>query len=91
MQLRIQIQQMCHLRLMGQHDGTVVGTAASQLQGPGLNSGLRSLSVWSLHVLPMSVWVSSGAPVSSHILKDVLVRCIDPNRCRTVATLRISQ
>ena len=31
------------------------------------------------------------APVSSHILKDVLVKCIDPNRHWTVATRGISQ
>ena len=28
-----------------------------------------------------------GAPVSPLILKDVLVRCLDPNRRRTVVTI----
>ena len=50
--------------------GTVVSTAASQRQGPRFDSWLGSLSVRSLHVLPMSAWVSSHCP------KDVLVRCI---------------
>jgi len=40
--------------------GTVVSTAALQLQGPGFVSRLGSLSVWSLHILPVSAWVSSG-------------------------------
>ena len=39
---------------------TVVSTAVSQLQGPGFDSRLGSLSVRSLHILPVSVWVSSG-------------------------------
>ena len=42
-----------------QHSGTVISTVASQRQGPGFNSGLGSLSVWSLHILPVSAWVSS--------------------------------
>ncbi|MGH0190867.1 UNVERIFIED_CONTAM: hypothetical protein FKN15_051967 [Acipenser sinensis] len=33
--------------------GTVVSVAASQLQGPGCDSDLRGLSVWSLHVPPV--------------------------------------
>ena len=44
--------------------------AASQLQRPGFDSRLGSLSVWSLHALPVSAWVSSRSP------KDVLVRWI---------------
>ena len=36
------------------------GTAASQRQGPGFNSWLGSLSVWSLHILPVSALASSG-------------------------------
>ena len=32
-----------------------------------------------------------GAPVSSHSLKDMLVRWIDPNRHRSMATRGISQ
>ena len=52
---------------MGQHGGTVVSTAASQRQGPGFDSRLGSLSVWSLHILPVSAWISPPcAPVSSH-------------------------
>ena len=38
----------------------MVSAAASERQGPGFNSGLGSLSVWSLHVLPVFAWVSSG-------------------------------
>ena len=53
-----------------------VSAAASQHQGPGCDSQLGSLSVRSLHVLPVSAWVSSGAPVSSHSPKGVLVRWI---------------
>ena len=45
---------------LGQHGGTVVSTAASQLQGAGFDFWLGSLSVPSLHVLPVSAWVSSG-------------------------------
>ena len=40
--------------------GTVVSTAASQRQGSAFDSRLGSLSVWSLHILPVSVCVSSG-------------------------------
>ena len=44
-------------------NGTVVSTAASQRHGPRFDSLLGSLSVWSLHILPVSAGV---APVSSH-------------------------
>jgi len=44
----------------GRHGGTVVSTAASQRQGPGFNSSLGSLSVWSSHILAVSAWVFSG-------------------------------
>jgi len=43
---------------------------------PGFNSGLRSLSVWSLHVLPVSAWVSSGCSGFVPYSKDVQVRLI---------------
>ena len=56
--------------------GTVVSTAASQCQGAGFDSRLGSLSVQSLHVLPMSAWVSSGRSGFLPQSKDVLVRCI---------------
>ena len=54
----------------------MVSTAASQLQGPGFNSRLGSLSMWSLHILPMSVWVSSGCSGFLPQPKDVRVRLI---------------
>merc|ERR1712168_994532 len=47
----------------GKHGGSVVSTAASQQEGPGFDSQLGQglgLSVWSLHVLPVLAWVSSG-------------------------------
>ena len=56
--------------------GTVVSTAASQRQGPGFDSRLGSLSVWSLHVLPVSVWVSSGCSGFLPQSRYVQVRCI---------------
>jgi len=40
---------------------------------PGFDSRLGSLSVWSLHILPVSAWVSSGFLPQS---KDVQVRLI---------------
>ena len=55
------------------YGGTVVSTAGSQLQGPGFDSWLGSLSVWSLHVLPVSVWVSSGCSGFLPQSKDVRV------------------
>ena len=54
----------------------MVSTAASQRQGPGFNSGLRSLPVWSLHVLPVSTWVSFGCSGFPSQSKDVQVRLI---------------
>ena len=56
--------------------GTVVSAAASQRQGPGFNSGLGSLSVRSLHVPPVSAWVSSGCSGFLPQSKDVRVRGI---------------
>jgi len=55
---------------------TVVSTAASQLQGTGFNSQLGSLSVWSLHILRVSVWVSFGCSGFLPQSKDVQVRWI---------------
>ena len=46
----------------GRHGSTVVSAVASQLQRPGFDSRLGSLSVWSLHILLVS--------------KDVRVRLI---------------
>ena len=60
----------------GRHGGTVVITAASQRQGPGFNSSLASLCVWSLHVPPVSAWVSSGCSGFPPQSKDVWVRLI---------------
>ena len=45
------------------HGGAVVSTAASQREGPEFKSPswlVQGLSVWSLHVLLVSVWVLSG-------------------------------
>ena len=44
-----------NLNVLEKHSGTVVSTAASQCQGPWFDSQLGSLSVWSLHILPVSV------------------------------------
>jgi len=52
----------------------VVSTAASQLQGPGFDSLLGSLSVWSLHILTVSAWVSYGCSGFLLHSKDVQVR-----------------
>lgn len=42
-----------------------------------LHLGLHgSLSLWSLHILPLPVWVSPGAPVYSLKSKAVLVKLI---------------
>ena len=54
----------------------MVSIAASQRQGPGFNSGLGSLSVWSLHILPPSAWDSSGCSGLLPQSKDVKVRLI---------------
>ena len=60
----------------GRHGNTVISTAASQLQGPGFDSRLGSLSVWSLHILLVSAWVSSGCSGFLPQSKDVRVRLI---------------
>ena len=52
----------------------MVGTAASQ--GPRFDSRLGSLSVWCLHVLPVSAWVSSGCSGFLPQSKDMQVRWI---------------
>ena len=54
----------------------MVSTAASQLQGPGFDSQLGSLSVWSLYILPVSAWVSSGCSGFLPQSNDVHVRLI---------------
>ena len=54
----------------------MVSNDASQHQGPGFDSQLGSLSVQSLHVLPVSAWVSSRSSNFLPQSKDVLVRCI---------------
>ena len=54
----------------------MVSTATSQCQGPGFDSQLGSLSVWSLHVLPVSAWVSSGCSGFLPHSKDVRIRLI---------------
>ena len=61
---------------VGRHGSTVVSTAASQLQGSGFDSRLGSLSVWSLHILLVSAWVSSGCSGFLPQSKDVQVRLI---------------
>ena len=58
------------------NSGIVVSTAASQRQGPRFNSGLGSLSVWSLHILLVSAWVSSGCSGFLPQSKDERVRLI---------------
>ena len=52
----------------------MVSTAASQRQGPGFDSQLGSLSVRTFS--PCLRGFPPDAPVSSHNLKDVLVRWI---------------
>jgi len=54
----------------------VVNTAASQCQGLGFDSWLGSLSMQSLHILPVSAWVSSGCSSFLSQPKDVQVRLI---------------
>ena len=54
----------------------MVSTAAPQHQGPGFDSGLGSLSVWSLRFLPVSAWVSSGCSSFLPHSRDVQVRWI---------------
>ena len=60
----------------GRHGGTGVSTAASQRQGHEFDSRLGSLSVWSLHVLPMSARVSSECSGFLPLSKDMWVRWI---------------
>jgi len=57
---------------VNQWGGTVAPWLAllPQRQGTGFHSRLGSLSVWSLHIVPVSAWVCS------HSLKDMLVRWI---------------
>ena len=64
------------IQTVGRHGSTVVSTAASQLQGPGFDSRLGSLSVWSLHTLLVSAWVSSRCSGFLPQSKDVRVRLI---------------
>jgi len=52
----------------------VVSTAASQHLGPRLDSWLWSLSVWSLHILPVSARGSFGCSGFLPQSKDVWVR-----------------
>ena len=52
----------------------MVSTAASQRQGPGFDSQLGSLSVWTFS--PRLCGFPPGAPVSSRSPKAVLVGCI---------------
>ena len=60
----------------GRHGSTVVSAVASQLQRPGFDSRIGSLSVWSLHMILVSVWVSSGCSGFPPQSKDVRVRLI---------------
>ena len=61
--------------MLGQHGGSVVSTVASQQEGPGFESrssrSIQVLSVWSLHVLLMAAWVSSGSSGFPHHHKDM--------------------
>ena len=54
----------------------MVSTAASQRQGPRFDSRLGSLAVWILHVLLVSVGVSSGCSGFLPQSEDVRVRLI---------------
>ena len=58
------------------HGCKVVSTAASQRSGPGIDSRLGSLFVRSLHLLPVSAWVSSAFSGFLPLSNDVQVRCI---------------
>ena len=67
--------------LIGQHGGSVVSTVASQHEGPGFESrSFQVLSVWSLHVLPVPAWVSSGYSGFPHHHKDMHVRVANDYR-----------
>ena len=54
----------------------MVSIAVSLRQEPRFDSQLGSLSVWSLHILPVSAWVSSGYSGFPSHSKDVRVRWI---------------
>ena len=75
---------------VGRHGGTVVSIAVSQHQELGFNSGLRSLSVQSLHILSVSAWVSSGCSGFLPQSKDVQGRWIDHGKL-TISVRRISR
>merc|ERR1712082_170032 len=45
---------------IGRLGGSVVSAVASQQEGPVETRSFQVLSVWSLHVLPVFAWVSSG-------------------------------
>src|SRR4029434_1789694 len=63
---------VCVCHRYGQHGGSVVRTFASQQEGPGFESrSFQVLSVWSLHVLPVSAWVYSGYSGFPHHHKDM--------------------
>ena len=58
--------------ILGQHGGSVVSTVASQQEGPWFEPrSFQVLSVWSLHVLPVPAWVSSGYSGFPHHHKDM--------------------
>lgn len=57
---------------------------ASQLQGPGFDSWLGGLSVWSLHVVPVLVWVFTGQSSFLPLSKDMLVRLIGLSKLPSV-------
>ncbi len=56
------------------HGGIVISPVASYQEGPGFDSWLgQDLSMWSLHVLPMSAGFSPGVTVSPTIKTCMLV------------------
>ena len=57
------------VQLRGWHSNTLVGTADSRGQRPGIDSSFVSPAVWSLHVLPCLRGFPLCAPVSSHTPK----------------------
>ena len=70
------IQKMCSLGGGGTVAQWLAPQFASQLQGPGFDSQLGSLSVWSSHIPLVSAWVSSGCSGFLPQSKDVWVRLI---------------
>ena len=60
----------------------MVSAAASQQEGRGFDSGARAcdLSVWSLHVLPVSAWVLSGFSGFLPQSKNMHVRSIEHSK-----------